>query len=83
MRRLQPYHFGIFCADWPVHPARASPERQSHILTKFYQAANVAWALTGLAVLVGAFLTFVILCSILKPLGWVSEALLLLRQSQT
>jgi signal transduction histidine kinase/HAMP domain-containing protein len=83
---------------------------RANILTQFYQAANVASALTGLAVLVGAFLTFVILRSILKPLGeivaavqgltagntdvaipppsrdelgQVSEALLLLRQSQT
>ena len=83
---------------------------RANILTQFYQAADVASGLTGLAVLVGAFLTFVILRSILKPLGeivvavqgltagntdiaipppsrdelgQVSEALLLLRQSQT
>lgn len=83
---------------------------RANILTQFYQAANVAFALTGLAVLVGAFLTFVVLRSILKPLGEIvaavegltagntdiaipppsrdelgriSEALLLLRQSQT
>ncbi len=82
---------------------------RDNILTQFYQAADVALGLTGLAVLVGAFLTFVILRSILKPLGeivaavqgltagntdiaipppsrdelgQVSEALLLLRQSQ-